>query len=370
LAALHPERTYFADVFAQHRHALDWDVLIERAAAHKVDALLASRVDVSDVAADVPSDARDRLRAALGRAADRHAKATQSLAVIDACLRRHGIEYVLIKGPVLTEQLYDDPAQRHFFDLDLIVRGRDVDGAQAALEELGYRLWGGAKYLGFAPDDPADLARATRLMRSALARCAHELSFVDPEGRWLPIDLHWNLMPPARIGSRSAVELWEHLATASVGGVTVTVLDSESMLLQLAMHAWSNRPWTFVLLHLCDVAWAVQRLPIDAQRLAMRADRWKGRGDLARALSAVESLFGVTSPGALRMVQDASPPTGLFRRITSAENLIERHAQPAPRGVARYRRDLVWGVAMRSIRSTAIWEAGRYATRLRYRLGL
>lgn len=363
LAALHPEPDHFARLLLRHGDVLDWDWLLERATAHKVAALLASRV-ATGMQVPIPGEVRERLSEAGARALERSTQGLHDLERVDRCLGRAGIPYILVKGPVLT-QLYDSPAQRHFFDLDLVVREADTDRAQAALEGLGYRLWGGDRYLGFAPVGADNLARATRVMRSALKRFAHELSLVTDDRSLLPIDLHWHLMPPRRIRARAA-RLWENVTTASLDGVTVRVLDPEATLLHLAMHAWSNRPWGFYLLHLCDVAWALRRLRIDPERLATLADRWGGRGDLGRALYAVEHALGVRPPPGLQVDGGALRPAGRFRRMATPENLLERYARPLPQGWARLKQEVGWGLAIGSLSSTAVWFLGQYTALIRY----
>lgn len=203
-----------------------------------------------------------------------------------------------MKGPVLTQQIYDSPSQRHFFDLDLVLHESEIDAAQTALEGMGYRLWGGDRYLGFLPPSPDDLARATTAMRSALRRFGHELALVTDDRSLLPLDLHWQLMPRGRI--RASAVAWDNVTMTQVGAVNVHVLDPEATVLHLAMHAWSNRPWRFALLHLCDVAWALHRLDVDPLRLADLADRWGGRRDLERTLYVLENILAVELPPGLR----------------------------------------------------------------------
>jgi hypothetical protein len=363
LAALHPDPDHFTRLSAQHGGALDWDWLFERATAHKIAALLASRV-ATRTQARVPDEIRQRLNEEGAKALERSSKGLHDLEVVDRCLARAGISYLLLKGPVLT-QFYDSPAQRHFFDLDLMVRETDVDAAQAALEGLGYRLWGGDRYLGFAPAGADELARATRAMRAALKRFGHELAFVTDDRSLLPIDLHWQLMPPRRMRVPAA-QLWDSVTTAVLGGVSVQVLDPEATLLHLAMHAWSNRPWGFTLLHLCDVAWALRRLPIDPNRLARLADRWGCADDLSRALYAVEHALAVTPPPQLQVDGDALRPSRRFRRIVTPENLLEHYARPLPVGWARFKQDVDWGLTMGTLSSTAAWFLGQYAALIRY----
>ncbi|HXQ21863.1 MAG TPA: nucleotidyltransferase family protein [Candidatus Acidoferrales bacterium] len=368
LAALHPEPDSFARLLLRYGDVLDWNWLLERAIAHKVSALLANRVATAGLEASIPGETRVQLSAASAGALERNTQALHDLEQIDRCLQRASIAYILVKGPVLTQQVYDSPAQRHFFDLDLVVHEADIDPAQAAFEGLGYRLWGGDRYLGFAPTAADDLTRATSVMRTALKRFGHELSLVTEDRSLLPIDVHWHLMPPGRIRAPAA-QLWENATSSSVGGVNVRVLDAEATLLHLAMHSWSNRPWSFALLHLCDVAWALRRLPVDPERLAKLAERWGGRDDLDRALYAVEHVLGVRPPRGLQVDAGVLPRSGRFRRMATPDNLLERYARPAPEGWARLKQEIDWGLAIGSLRSTGILLLGKYTALIRYHAG-
>jgi hypothetical protein len=363
LAALRPRADEFAAQLSRCGETLDWEWLLERATAHKVDALLASRVEIAAPAVPIRDELREHLRSAGERARANHDKALLDFALVDARFKSADISYVLVKGPVLT-QIYDSPAQRSFFDLDLVVGEADVDAAQAALETMGYRLWGGERYLGFTPVDAGDLERATRAMRASLKRFAHELAFVTDGYRLIPIDLHWHLMPRGRIRSVAASELQRNITRFRIGDISTHTLVPEATLLLLAMHAWTNRPWNFALLHLCDVAWALHRLPLQPQRLDDLAERWGARGDLARSFYAVEHVLGVTVPAPLRNV--AGVPSARFRRTATPENLVDQHACQAPTGWKRRQRELDWGLAMGSLPSTALLLLGKYLAVLRY----
>lgn len=369
LAGVRPNPADFARLYERHAGVIDWNRLLERAAAHKIEALFADRVATLLAENDVPAHVRERLSATSERAAARNAKAMEDLEQVDRCLASAGISYLLVKGPVLAQRVYDRPAQRHFFDLDLVVRESEIDAAQAALEELGYRLWGGDRYFGFVPAGAARLARATSVMRASLRRFGHELALVTDGHRRMPIDLHWHLLPPGRIHPAACRHLWEGTTTTALGRLVVPVLPPEATVLHLAMHAWSNRPWGFALLHLCDVAWALQRLSVDPRRLLDLADRWGGRADLTRSLYAVEHTLRVTLPPGLQAYGDARAVSARFRRLATAESLIDRCTVPAPDRWTRLRQEIDWGLAIGSLRSTGILLGARYRALLRYHLG-
>jgi hypothetical protein len=51
---------------------------------------------------------------------------------------RADVPVIALKGPSLAERLYGDTALRTCHDLDLLVRGTDIQGAERVLEEIGF----------------------------------------------------------------------------------------------------------------------------------------------------------------------------------------------------------------------------------------
>jgi hypothetical protein len=140
-------------------------------------------------------------------------------AALDEALRalsRHGIPVVPLKGPVLAERLYADPALRPSTDLDLLVADADFDRAAAALEELGYTL---------------DRGWTAAYQR----RHHHHVSLHRPRGP--AVELHHRavsgfgtFLPGEDLISRA-----RPFVTAT--GATALVLSAEDELLYLCLHA-------------------------------------------------------------------------------------------------------------------------------------
>jgi hypothetical protein len=60
-------------------------------------------------------------------------------AEVVGALSTAGIRSILIKGLAIAQRLYDDPAERPYDDIDLLVDPRQFAAAEQALEELGFR---------------------------------------------------------------------------------------------------------------------------------------------------------------------------------------------------------------------------------------
>src|SRR5262249_36275440 len=88
-----------------------------------------------------------RRRATLG-----HLQKLRALRRATVALERAGLAFVVVKGPVLADAWYGDPAARMYHDLDLLVEPAGFSAAIAALGEAGFaernRNWTGYRSLG------------------------------------------------------------------------------------------------------------------------------------------------------------------------------------------------------------------------------
>ncbi len=277
--------------------ACDWMSLLEGALRHGL---------VSRLLAALPADRRGlppafepRLRREVAGLRVRAALLSAALDEVLRALARRGIRTVPLKGPVLAERLYPDPALRPSSDLDLLVADADFDRAAAALEELGYAL---------------DRGWSAAYQR----RHHHHVSLHRPPGP--TVELHYRavsgfgtFLPGEELIARA-----HPFATAT--GAPALVLSPEDELLHLCLHAaghlFQRLGW------LEDVALLLERhADLDRARVTERARAMGGSSALALALwhlrrSGVDPGPGLpTYPGGARAwivewVRRRTPSTG------------------------------------------------------------
>jgi hypothetical protein len=109
---------------------------------------------------------------------------TQEVALgeIDAVLAAAGIPYAVIKGAASRIDLYDNPAIRACYDLDILVRPDDRVAAATALTAVGFK----------ASPEPPNISRELVLSRHG----------VD-------IDLHWGLLREGRLRMEPVEQMLE-----------------------------------------------------------------------------------------------------------------------------------------------------------------
>ena len=202
---------------------------------------------------------------------------SQLLALLDV-FTAHGIAVVPLKGPVMAELLYDDPALRSSSDLDLLVRSQDVAVALRLLAQEGYTLG----------------ANMERLPLHLLLRLNREL--FSTSWRMADVDLQWETGPahyPFRIKPEI---LWRSLGRTQMAGREVPCLSPEALLLFLCIHGtkhmWSRLQW------LGDIARLVRK-PLDWDVVLQLAEVARCMRPLLLGLLLAHELLDVTVPEGL-----------------------------------------------------------------------
>jgi hypothetical protein len=186
-----------------------------------------------------------------------------------------GVDVVSLKGPVLSERLFGDPAARPFHDLDLLVAPNDLDRAVTVLASVGLR-----------PERTPE----ERYFRQH----QHHVHLYSPER--LTLELHFKLT--VNFGARAAAE--EFMARAEPyktrRGTSCRVLAFEDELLYLAQHAaghsFGRLAWLYDLKVLLD------RHPSpDWACIASRAASAGLAVPVALAFGMLRRHFGIAVPG-------------------------------------------------------------------------
>jgi len=125
---------------------LNWDTLLELADEHGLQGMLAKRLDGAGYAG-VPTVAREKLQA---RVRAQHlftlSLTAELFRILDDFSNAH-IDSIPVKGPVISQLAYGDPALRSFGDLDLLLRHRDIEAAIERMKAMGFDLDASVKAL-------------------------------------------------------------------------------------------------------------------------------------------------------------------------------------------------------------------------------
>lgn len=231
-----------------------WDLLLRQAAAARLKARLATRLESAGLLASVPERPRAHLRWALIQARRHHRAVRHELHRIGFALGDLGLRWVLLKGAAYLATGNPAACGRTFNDIDILV-------PKTRLAEIELRL----KAHGW--DMQAETAYDERYYR----RWMHELPPFEHRHRRSQLDVHHSLVPPHgrwRVATDSI--LAEALPLTDVEAAAV--LQPMDLLLHSAAHLFSDGELPHGLRDLSDLDLQIRSLTSSAeQALALQA---------------------------------------------------------------------------------------------------
>jgi hypothetical protein len=205
---------------------------------------------------------------------------TQLLQILDR-LKVEGIRALAFKGPVLAQQLYDQPFSREFVDLDIMVPTEAVGQAIAILSADGFEAQFGLT--------------SGQLTRFQKNWCEMRLY---NRARNILVEIHWRLFPPGYSFSPAAETAWEATGQVFIAQRSIRTLSVENQLLfaclHQAKHDWSRLGWVM------DLAALVKQSPhMNWKEVQHRAGRFGTARMIRVSLRLIQNLFGVPLPSAI-----------------------------------------------------------------------
>jgi hypothetical protein len=306
-ASLSPTTRRLSELLAG---SVDWSALLELAEEHGMLPLLARRLhDVDD--AVVPAETRQKMREWQRAQVIFTLSMTAELFRLLDRFAGSGIDALLTKGPVLSMRCYGDPGLRQYCDLDLIVRGRDIEQSTEEMIALGYE-----------PKVPLAAIRAQKL--------PGEYVFARRDTKLL-VEFHTEQTFRYHPRPLSVARLFERQTRVQVDGHGVPSLSIEDELLLVCIHGakhfWERLMW------IADVAALVSRQSVDWGRASSAAREVGAERMLRLGLLLACDVLGTPPPAevaadiasdtpAARAVQRivkrlpsaGSTPLGLFER--------------------------------------------------------
>ena len=177
--------------------------------------------------------AKDVIKESLEEKAGTFEKVGEFIRITDA-LKNENIDFIPLKGPVLSFRLYGDATWRRYGDIDLMVEVAKVTGAAKLLTDLGYKPFGHTW-----PDND--------IGQRLIVNHVHHILYWNSE-RELMVELHWRLFQTPAVSFRKIEELVkQNQSSVTLAGRSFRVLSHELELLYLIMHGsihfWHRLKW-------------------------------------------------------------------------------------------------------------------------------
>lgn len=234
----------------------------------------------------------------------------QQLKQIAAACASAGAETLLLKGYILGQTIYEQPALRPYGDFDILVHEADLDTAEQQLVALGYYA-----------DESQHPRGWYRQHHHHLAPYLHN--------EWLPVEVHWDLSYNLY---RTAVhvsldEVWAQSQVVRIDEVEARTLCPEHNLIYMCIHAVNIHLFSMGLKPLCDVAELLSQYSaqLDWEAVISASQRWGCARHVCLMLSLVSGIFEVELPPAVldRLVQGGFDPDYVDYSIASILSDVE-----------------------------------------------
>ena len=151
----------------------------------------------------------------------------------------HGIKAMALKGAMLAETVYKNPALRPLSDLDLLIKREDVDKAEKVLLDSGYTLMN------------------VEFSRKWAERFGGERLYAKGADFPIYVDMHWyttNYVWMGRNGMGAEAEkIWHRARPTKILGVNTVSLSVEDLILHISIHQ-AIQHFNFRLIWLRDIA--------------------------------------------------------------------------------------------------------------------
>lgn len=166
-------------------------------------------------------------------------------------LNKEDIWFLNLKGPLLSQRIYNDPIYRFFRDFDILVKPEDVNRTIQILQKNGYQFpefeW---------PKDEKKQQIALHFI--------NQIAMVHQQSGVM-LEVHWKLFSTEITYPQTIERLFnENLETAEFGGLTMNRLSLEFELFYLVVHggvhAWFRLKW------LVDIHEILHRKTIDWEK--------------------------------------------------------------------------------------------------------
>ena len=250
-------------------------------------------------------------------------------------LEDQGIRAVLLKGAILSDQLYGDPAIRRSLDIDILVDWQDFRQATNALRKAGLRLF---------EKPPPENDWRTELWR----KLAKDVTLYDPEYD-VAVELHHRLKSPDTLLPTLGIS--DARCTHMLGGVGLRAFSRADLFVYLCAHGstsfWHRLKW------LLDAHAFIEELTLEEiDALQAHSASHGTQRCSALALLLLEDLWGRKLPESVRQMARSDRALadlrtashvrllGPERDYTSFSNTLARRNLMQLRSDKAYRRSL------------------------------
>jgi hypothetical protein len=291
---------------------IDWNLFLNLAMHHRIYPLIYPKLKMLEW---VPENVRNILGQQYRQNTFQMLHLSVEMEKISQLISENQIRLLILKGPVLSTDLYGDVSLRTCGDLDVLVPIHDLERVELLLSKQGY-----------LKDDYIQTILGDWKWRH------HHVTYFHSQKK-IKLEVHWRLNPgPGK--EPHFDELWERKRISSLTSTPVYYLGREDLFLFLvshgARHGWSRLRW------LTDID-GILKQEIDWVKLIKRLKQYQYLHIGGQALILASQLLNS------KLVEDSKPlfqgkrPKKLAQEaVFYFERMVNLHTFPVPEDIAVY----------------------------------
>lgn len=291
----------------------DWNLFLELARHHRVYPYIFNQVKTMDSV--VPSYVIQELRHEYQRNTFQMLRLSGEMEQFCKLLSDNEIKVLLLKGPALAADLYNDLSKRTCSDLDVLISIDDLDKTHELLVNGGYIR---DEYFSTVLND-------WRWRH-------HHMTYFHPQKK-IKLEIHWRLNPGPSFEPAFS-ELWARKRLSTLTSSPVYMLGYEDLFMFLvshgARHGWSRLRW------LLDMD-RILRIHHGWGKLGFLLKKYQLKHVGGQALLLSSELLGTPIPVELNALAVGKRPKQLAQEtLFYIKQMIHLHKEPLPDDVAKY----------------------------------
>ncbi|WP_117149465.1 nucleotidyltransferase family protein [Paraliobacillus zengyii] len=294
----------------QNKHLfskVNWEVFLELTSYHRVYPTIYKNIKLLDSPL-VPTEVVASLHRHYVENTMRMMQLTAEMERVCHVFQQHSLNVIILKGPILSYQLYEDLSSRTSNDLDVLIDLEDLDKMTDVLGTLGYQI----------AYEPPRMLEDWKVQN-------HHIEFYNKE-KGCEIEIHWKLNP-GPTNEPSFKEMWQHKIRVPVTTSAVYGLDEAYLLYHLithgARHGWFRLRW------LTDIDQLLKRTD-DHQRLIFLLKKYNYRYLIGQYVHLVSDVLDQPIPAELLPYGSSHKARSLAKKAaTFIENKVDVDHPPS-----------------------------------------
>lgn len=257
----------------------EWKIIIKSAIHHNIASLFYYKLRKVNLLSCLPESVLHELKDAYFLTAERNSSVLNELHEILRAFYAKNLDFLLLKGAYLANQVYDNIALRPMADIDLLVRKDDLIQVQELLISLGY-----------SQENKSDVKEqiSNHHALSPFVRCNST-----------PLEIHWTIFPPKSAQFNiDPIGLWDRASSVCIAGNEVQILSREDQIIHLCFHSFHNHTFRQGLLPLYDIVEFIVKNDerINWNRLIEISKTLASDKIIFTSLHTTSEIFGISLP--------------------------------------------------------------------------